>query len=533
MSTTIRIGTRDSELALWQAKSVQHQLEYLGYTTTLVPIKSTGDIVLNKPLYEMGITGIFTKNLDIAMLNDDIDIAVHSLKDVPTALPKGIIQAAVLKRGNNNDLLVYNNNEEFLAQQQGIVATGSLRRKAQWLHRYPEHTVVDLRGNVNTRLEKLATNDWNGAIFAAAGLERIKKKPKNSIPLSWMIPAPAQGAIMIAALEENEFVREACAKLNDEDTEICTTIEREFLRILEGGCSAPIGALAYIKEIENGPNEVHFKGVLLSKDGTKKIETSKKTKFKDWPTIAKYCAGEVLERGGKRIMVEDADALVKEFKIFSTKKLSKSQEELLNNTIGVESSDFVKIRYNRIAPKVVKTELENVIITSQNSVESLLNSFSPVELQFKNIYCVGRRTKRLIEKRIGKVKHSEKNGASLANYLKKELKSGDTVTFFCSDIRREEIPTVLAEHGVVLHEVEAYQTILDAVKVADNVSGVLFYSPSTIQSYMQNNTANKVAFCIGETTATEAKKYFKEVYVAKVPTVESVLELANLHYAKK
>lgn len=178
MSTTIRIGTRDSELALWQAKSVQHQLEYLGYTTELVPIKSTGDIVLNKPLYEMGITGIFTKNLDIAMLNDDIDIAVHSLKDVPTALPKGIVQAAVLKRGNSNDLLVYKDNEEFLAQPKGTIATGSLRRKAMWLNRYPEHKVVDLRGNVNTRLEKLANNDWNGAVFAAAGLERIKKKPK-------------------------------------------------------------------------------------------------------------------------------------------------------------------------------------------------------------------------------------------------------------------------------------------------------------------------------------------------------------------
>ncbi|NNC69634.1 MAG: hydroxymethylbilane synthase [Flavobacteriaceae bacterium] len=532
MSTIIRIGTRDSELALWQAETVKHQLEYLGYTTEIIPIKSTGDLVLDKPLYELGITGIFTKNLDIALLNDEIDIAVHSLKDVPTALPKGIVQAAVLKRGNNNDLLVYNNNEEFLAQRDAIIATGSLRRKAQWLHRYPTHHVVDLRGNVNTRLEKLVSNDWNGAIFAAAGLERIKKKPENSVHLNWMVPAPGQGAIMIATLAENEYAREASEKLNDEDSEICTTIEREFLRLLEGGCTAPIGALAYIKEIEDGPNEVHFKGNLLSKDGTKKIETSKKTKFKDWRTIARYCAGDIIERGGKRLMVEDAKALEKEIQVFSTKKLSKAQEDLFNNTIGVTSSDFVKVRFNRIPHKVIKTEIKNVIITSKNAVASLLNSFSAVELQFENIYCVGRRTKKLIEQQIGTVQYTAKNAQKLAEFLKDELKTGDEVTFFCGDLRRDELPTALQENGIVLNEIEAYQAILDPVRLDQNIKGVLFYSPSTVLSYLKQNKAGEIAFCIGETTATEARKHFKEVKIAKIPTVESVIELVNLYYVQ-
>ena len=525
--STIRIGTRDSELALWQARTVQHQLEYLGYKTELVPVKSTGDLVLDKPLYELGITGIFTKNLDIAMLNDDIDIAVHSMKDVPTLLPEGIVQAAVLKRGNNNDLLVYNNNEEFLAQKDAVIATGSLRRKAQWLNRYPTHSVIGLRGNVNTRLEKLVTNSWNGAIFAAAGLERIKKKPENSVQLGWMIPAPAQGAIMIAALEENQYIRDACAKLNDEETEICTSIEREFLRILEGGCTAPIGALAFIKE-----NQVHFKGVLLSLDGTKKIEVKKTTKLKDWKTVARYCAGEVIEKGGRRIVAEDAKALVKDIKVFSTKALSKAQEDLFNTTVGSESSDFVKVRFNRIAPKVVKQKIENVIITSKNAVHSLLNSFSPVELQFQNIYCVGRRTKKLIEQHISQVNHSAKNAKNLAEYLKKELKNGDSVTFFCGDLRRDEIPEILTENGIEVVEVEAYKAILDPVKLDDDVNGVLFYSPSTVQSYMQRNKGDKIAFCIGETTAAEASEHFKEVKIAKVPTVESVIELVNLHYVQ-
>jgi hydroxymethylbilane synthase len=275
MSRIIRIGTRDSELALWQAKVVQDILGSLGHKSVLVPVKATGDLVLDKPLYELGITGIFTRTLDIAMLNNDIDIAVHSLKDVPTVLPKGIVQAAVLKRGNVRDTLVFKDNEEFLSQRDAVIATGSLRRTAQWLNRYPTHTIEDLRGNVNTRLEKLETTEhWNGAIFAAAGLGRIGLRPEDAVNLEWMVPAPGQGAIMMTALEEDEEIRAICAEINHEETQICTTIERTFLNLLEGGCTAPIGAIAYIKE-----EVVTLEAVLLSVDGTKKITITRYDKL--------------------------------------------------------------------------------------------------------------------------------------------------------------------------------------------------------------------------------------------------------------
>jgi len=130
MGKTIRIGTRDSELALWQAKTVEKKLKDLGYTTQIIAVKSEGDIILDKPLYELGITGIFTKTLDIAMINGQVDIAVHSMKDVPTALPTGIVQAAVLERANILDILVHNGNTDFL-QSVATIATGSLRRQAQ------------------------------------------------------------------------------------------------------------------------------------------------------------------------------------------------------------------------------------------------------------------------------------------------------------------------------------------------------------------------------------------------------------------
>ncbi len=527
MNKIIRIGTRDSELALWQANVVKIQLEALGYQTEIISIKATGDIVLDKPLYEIGVVGVFTRNLDIALLNEEIDIAVHSLKDVPTVLPAKIVQAAVLKRGNYNDVLVFKTNEEFLAQKTATVATGSLRRKAQWLHRYPNHTVVDLRGNVNTRLQKLNDNHWDGAIFASAGLNRIKKMPENNVTLNWMLPAPAQGAIMITALEENTYSKDACGKLNDKETEICTTIERDFLNFLEGGCTAPIGALALIKN-----DKVSFKGALYSKDGTQKIEVTKTTKLGEEHTIARYCAGEIIERGGKRIMVENEGLLSKKATVFSTKMLSIPQAKLFHDDIEVKNSDFIKIRFNRIAPKYIKQEIEHVIITSKNAVDSLLTSFSTDELQFKNIYCVGRRTKRLIENRIGSVQHSEKNAQKLATYLSETIK-GQEVTYFCSDLRLDTLPKILTENGITVNEVEAYKTMFSPMKVGENIQGVLFFSPSTVESYFTENKADKIAFCIGESTAAAARKYFKKVKVAKLPTVESVIELVNLHYVKK
>ncbi|WP_445456247.1 hydroxymethylbilane synthase [Flavobacterium sp. HNIBRBA15423] len=298
MEKTIRIGTRDSELALWQAHTVQNKLTELGYKTEIIAVKSTGDIILDKPLYELGITGIFTKTLDIAMLKGEVDIAVHSMKDVPTTLPKGIVQAAVLERANVLDILVHKGNLDFL-ETNGTIASGSLRRKAQWLHKYPTHTVEDLRGNVNTRMQKLKDNNWNGAIFAAAGLERINLKPETFINLDWMIPAPAQGAMLVVAMEKDAFSRDVLNKLNHQETEICTFIERQFLKTLEGGCTAPIGALA---TIEN--DKINFEGVLFSLDGKEKHCIKKNCNFADYKSFGKDCANEILNQGGNSLMRE-------------------------------------------------------------------------------------------------------------------------------------------------------------------------------------------------------------------------------------
>jgi len=300
MNKIIRIGTRDSELALWQANTVSKQLNKLGYKTEIIAVKADGDIILDKPLYELGITGIFTKTLDVAMISGKVDIAVHSMKDVPTALPQSIVQAAVLKRGNVHDILVHKGSTDFL-ETNGTIASGSLRRKSQWLNKYPNHKVEDLRGNVNTRLQKLKDNSWNAAIFAAAGLERINLKPTEFINLDWMVPAPAQGAMMIVAMENDNYVLDAVAQLNDIETEICTHIERQFLRTLEGGCTAPIAALSIYNEQED---TIVFKGNLLSIDGKQKFEIEKNVPINEWKKLGFFAAKEILENGGADLMKE-------------------------------------------------------------------------------------------------------------------------------------------------------------------------------------------------------------------------------------
>lgn len=299
MDKIIRIGTRESQLALWQAHQVNDLLTAQGYKTTLVPIKSEGDIDLVTPLYEIGVQGIFTKSLDIALLNNRIDIAVHSFKDVPTQLPQQIVQAAVLQRGPVKDLLVYKNSTAFLDEPGYVanIATSSVRRKAQWLRKYPQHQLHNLRGNVNTRLQKLAAENWDGAIFAVAGLERINIRPANSIDLDWMLPAPAQGAVVAVCREDDAFCREACAAFNHAETALTTHIEREFLRTLMGGCTTPISAYAHITN-----DTVHFRGELCSLDGSQFLDISREVSVAQAQHLGKTAAEDIMARGGDEIV---------------------------------------------------------------------------------------------------------------------------------------------------------------------------------------------------------------------------------------
>ena len=290
----IRIGTRSSKLAVWQAKKVQEKLKEINISSTIVQINSSGDKDLSKPIYELGITGVFTKEIDIALINKEVDIAVHSLKDVPTALPKGVVQSAVLKRGSEKDVIIINKD---LLKLNNTVATGSLRRKAQWLNKYKSDKIVDIRGNVGTRLKKLKQSNWRGTIMAKAGLERLNLLPLNYIDLDWMIPAPAQGAISVQNLAKNYSITKMLNKITHSETEMCTNIERTFLKKLEGGCSAPIGAHAKVVD-----GCIEFCGVILSVDGKNKIEVKGVEKIENNLNIGEKFAKKIISLGGNRIL---------------------------------------------------------------------------------------------------------------------------------------------------------------------------------------------------------------------------------------
>jgi len=313
MKKLYKIGTRESELALWQATLVKNQLQEKGIDSELIFIKSEGDKDTITPLYELGVQGIFTKTLDTALLNNRIDMAVHSMKDVPTQLAAGISQAAVLKRASYKDILVFkgeevkselsivNNqsNSPFTTHHSPLtIATSSIRRKAQWLNRYPDDTIVNLRGNVNTRLRKLEENDWNGAIFAAAGLERIHLRPVNSIDLDWMLPAPAQGAITVSCREDDVEAFEAVNSLSDEATQKCTKIERDFLRTLLGGCSTPISALAVLEN-----DKIVFRGNVCSVDGKEKFDIRKEVAIENYMNLGIIAAEELLQNDAAKKII--------------------------------------------------------------------------------------------------------------------------------------------------------------------------------------------------------------------------------------
>lgn len=336
----IKIGTRDSPLAQWQSKLVKQLLQNKTIESELVLIKSEGDINLVTPLYEMGVQGIFTKTLDAALLKKQIDIAVHSYKDIPTKLAEGLVIAAVLKRGNPYDLLVINREKVFSKAELSLVkdenstfgkkdltgittevmksvfqeelsggnnyselpfviATSSARRKAQLLNRFPNATIENLRGNVNTRLKKLNESNWHGAIFAAAGIERLGMGHVEGMELKWMLPAPAQGSIAIVCRKDDKEVLEICSALNHRETEICNAVEKDFLRILMGGCSTPIGAHAIIK---NG--EIIFNGNVLSVDGKQKANVTLKSFTNNCESLGTEAAELILKDAGKVIIDE-------------------------------------------------------------------------------------------------------------------------------------------------------------------------------------------------------------------------------------
>lgn len=271
----LRIGTRGSALALWQTERVRGLLHTAGYATERVEIRTTGDLNQDVSLSRIGARALFTRQIDDALLDGRIDLAVHSLKDLPTVLPAGLVLAAVGEREDPRDALVGRSPVRWSGIPQGAtVATSSLRRRAQVLHLRPDLRVTDIRGNVDTRLSKLDANaEWSALLLAAAGLIRLGLEHRigERLPLDLMLPAPGQGALAVTTREQDSRASTAARDaLHHQPTALAVTAERAFLRRLEGGCQVPVGAHA---ELENrtGAAELRLRGRLVSLGGERAV----------------------------------------------------------------------------------------------------------------------------------------------------------------------------------------------------------------------------------------------------------------------
>jgi hydroxymethylbilane synthase len=310
LKNTIIIGSRGSDLALWQSNYVKSELEKKNKNlrVEIKIIKTTGDKILDVALSKIGDRSLFTKELENALLNKEIDLAVHSLKDLQTTIPEGLKLAVVSKRHPVEDVLIAREKGITLQslKENAIIATGSLRRKSQLLHLRPDFRIEELRGNVPTRVQKFLKSGWDGIILARAGVERLnlKKYISSIITTDEVLPAVGQGALGIEIKEDNEAVNEILQTIHDETTYTAVLAERALLKTLEGGCQVPIGAYAEVKS-----NGIYMDAVVGSIDGTlsfrKKIRGSKKDPEKLGRSLAKDLlkagAGEILDEIYKTI----------------------------------------------------------------------------------------------------------------------------------------------------------------------------------------------------------------------------------------
>ena len=302
---TIIIGTRSSKLALWQAEYVKSCLEkeYPALTVELKLMTTKGDKILDAPLAKIGGKGLFTKELEMDMLAGGIDIAVHSLKDMPTEVPDGLVISAITKRFDPGDAVVSPSYQTFDKLPQGAkVGTSSLRRKAQLLHARPDLSIQDLRGNVNTRLRKLEEEHFDAIILAVAGLKRLGfgDRITDILPQTMVLPAVGQGALAIETRADDAKVRELIGFLNDPETARCATAERAFLGRVEGGCQVPVGVYA----TPAGAGKLQVEAVIASLDGVRLYRDRIDGRTADAEDLGIQLADRLLDMGGIQIMHE-------------------------------------------------------------------------------------------------------------------------------------------------------------------------------------------------------------------------------------
>jgi hydroxymethylbilane synthase len=498
------VGSRGSTLALWQAHRVCDGLG-LDHKAVRV-IQTAGDKDPSTALHSFGTVGVFTKALDEALLNGEIDLAVHSLKDYPTQPPENLVIIACLRRDDHRDVFIPG------SQEDGKILTGSPRRARQWKQRYPEARIAELRGNMDTRLKKC--RDSAGGILSKSGLERIDLLPRDAEVLDWMVPAPGQGCVAVVMRKDHPQCEMIRQKLNHLQTEICVSIERSSMRAIEAGCSVPLGIevkrddLTYsvrgIRFLDGKDKAFQFQSLIDGKEADKKIIEA----------IVKALAPSE-EREDKRLLY------------------GREPSHFVGNFLesnGVEV-DFVRTLSAEgiVSDSPINVDGKSLIITSRYALGSAMDQMmgSP-----KEILCIDGPSKLILEREYA---HLPLSVYPDSESIAKALKSSQSYVFFAGAHRMPFIEQYASQNAIDLTVVTAYQTVLREPVVDSSITydGVVALSPRSIKSLLKNNAhlledhPNIPMYCLGRETALAAWKHgFRTIYFPNDgPKIQSLLDI--------
>ena len=565
---TVRIGTRGSKLALYQAYRVKKELEaYFPEITFAVEIiKTKGDKILDVPLSKIGDKGLFTKELEVALFNHEIDMAVHSLKDLPTSFPEGARLGAVLERGDICDALISTGNRKISnLTSDDVIATSSLRRKAQLLRINKDFKIVEIRGNVNTRIRKMQEGHCDVMIMAAAGLQRLELDEYISevIDPEQMIPACSQGAIAIEIRADDDFIASLVDKINDTETLIATNAERAFLRTLEGGCQIPVGSYSRIEG-----NNFRLTGFISSIDGSQFLKESIDGNISQAVELSVRLATSLYNKGGREILKAIRDENVQ----FAQAYLPLTDKDIIS-TRAIEAGDalpdllqargaklislpMIKISSSRLdtAETALMKNLDHfdwIFFTSKNGVSSFFKQLS----ELKGNTELPKTVKMAV---IGVKTAVELDYYGYApDFINTENTSGDMINLFYERHHPENLNILLALGSLADHSlsdrlsaenkvtrINVYKTekpesadpgILEMIKT-NSYDLIVFTSPSTFHhfcSFYEAGLVGKLKMASIGSTTTKAIQVagFEPLFTAKKSNAEGIRD-AMIDYYK-
>lgn len=507
----ICLGTRPSTLALYQAELVKKALQDADddLDVEIVKISTRGDSDRETPLNQLGQTGVFTKGIDQAIYDQQIDVGVHSLKDYPSNMPPGLKIYAVLPRDGCRDMFVPGKNFKGDLDQSMHILSGSPRRRAQWLTQYPHHTFGELRGNMDTRLNKM--HEADGGIVSKQGLERIDLMPEDGITLNWMTPAPAQGVIAVIGAEHDYRMQEVFSRINHLPTFISAHVERSFMAAMEGGCSLPLGALAVV-----GDDEIEFEGRIDMLDGSDTARVSRTFSREFWNVMGNELAAELKISGGQRIYDSIAEQRPRD--VLCAKIIDRDQRDL-GLSLGLKIHDLEVLKVENIEFELNPSG--PVILSSTNAVKALEDKIDQLN---GKAYVVGGKTSHLLRTLgyTGEIIQASDMG-ELISMIGQEHQS---VVYYCA----EQTTGIIERSDLAgrLQKIPVYRTLSIQPRMPRlQWDALAFFSPRGIENLTLHNDfdLSVPVVTIGRTTADAAKEAgFKMVSRAAEPSVESVIK---------